>query len=183
MWVPVQDLARWMSAEPAKLAGMEGRKGAIAVGCDADLVVFDPEASFILQESALYYRHRVSPYLGEELYGKVMGDVFARRWCVPEKGYPRESLVILHETADPSAPLRSGRDDKGDLRFYRRLFLQTRIVGTSVPRKEAFGKLTGQARYIDDLSLPGMIFGATVRSSIARGAIEEIKFGEGTAVA
>jgi CO/xanthine dehydrogenase Mo-binding subunit len=59
--------------------------------------------------------------------------------------------------------------------------LQTRIVGTSVPRKEAWGKLTGQARYIDDLSLPGMIFGATVRSSIARGAIEEIKFGEGIA--
>ena len=57
--------------------------------------------------------------------------------------------------------------------------MQTRVVGTSVPRKEGAAKLTGQARYIDDLSLPGMIFGATVRSSIARGAIEEIKFGEG----
>jgi CO/xanthine dehydrogenase Mo-binding subunit len=54
-------------------------------------------------------------------------------------------------------------------------------VGVSVPRKEGAAKLTGQARYIDDLSLPGMIFGATVRSSIARGAIEEIKFGEGIA--
>jgi CO/xanthine dehydrogenase Mo-binding subunit len=57
--------------------------------------------------------------------------------------------------------------------------LQTRVVGVSVPRKEGVAKLTGQARYIDDLSLPGMIFGATVRSSIARGAIEDIKFGEG----
>jgi CO/xanthine dehydrogenase Mo-binding subunit len=57
--------------------------------------------------------------------------------------------------------------------------LQTRVVGTSVPRKEGPAKLTGQARYIDDLSFPGMIYGATVRSSIARGAIEEIKFGEG----
>jgi CO/xanthine dehydrogenase Mo-binding subunit len=52
-------------------------------------------------------------------------------------------------------------------------------VGVSVPRKEGPAKLTGQARYIDDLSLPGMIYGATVRSSIARGAIEEIRFGEG----
>jgi CO/xanthine dehydrogenase Mo-binding subunit len=52
-------------------------------------------------------------------------------------------------------------------------------VGVSVPRKEGPAKLTGEARYIDDLSLPGMIFGATVRSSIARGAIEEIRFGEG----
>jgi CO/xanthine dehydrogenase Mo-binding subunit len=41
--------------------------------------------------------------------------------------------------------------------------LQTRVVGTSVPRKEGPAKLTGQARYIDDLSFPGMIFGATVR--------------------
>ncbi len=57
--------------------------------------------------------------------------------------------------------------------------MQTRVVGVSVPRKEGVAKLTGQARYIDDLSLPGMIFGATVRSSIARGAIEDIKFGEG----
>jgi CO/xanthine dehydrogenase Mo-binding subunit len=59
--------------------------------------------------------------------------------------------------------------------------LQTRVVGVSVPRKEGAAKLTGQARYIDDLSLPGMIFGATVRSTIARGAIEEITFGEGIA--
>jgi CO/xanthine dehydrogenase Mo-binding subunit len=57
--------------------------------------------------------------------------------------------------------------------------LQTRVVGVSVPRKEGVAKLTGKARYIDDLSMPGMIFGATVRSSIARGAIEDIKFGEG----
>ncbi len=57
--------------------------------------------------------------------------------------------------------------------------MQTRVVGVSVPRKEGPAKLTGQARYIDDLSLPGMIFGATVRSTIARGAMEEIRFSEG----
>ena len=61
--------------------------------------------------------------------------------------------------------------------------MQTRVVGISVPRKEGPAKLTGQARYIDDLSLPGMIFGATVRSSIARGAIEEIRFSEGIPLA
>ncbi len=59
--------------------------------------------------------------------------------------------------------------------------MQTRVVGTSVPRKEGLAKITGQARYIDDLSMPRMIFGATVRSSIARGAIEEIQFEEGIA--
>jgi CO/xanthine dehydrogenase Mo-binding subunit len=63
----------------------------------------------------------------------------------------------------------------------RRSDSQTRIVGVSVPRKEGVAKITGQARYIDDLVLPGMIFGATVRSSFPRGAIEEIRFGDGIA--
>jgi allantoinase len=40
---------------------------------DADLVVFDPEASFRVEASRLVYRHPVSPYLGEKLYGVVEG--------------------------------------------------------------------------------------------------------------
>jgi len=44
-----------------------------------------------------------------------------------------------------------------------------RIVGHPSPRKEGRDKVTGQARYIDDISLPGMIYGATVRSQIPRG--------------
>ncbi|MGD0293398.1 MAG: xanthine dehydrogenase family protein molybdopterin-binding subunit [Terracidiphilus sp.] len=57
----------------------------------------------------------------------------------------------------------------------------TRIVGTPALRKEGIGKVTGSARYIDDISLPGMWHGATVRSSIARGIIKEIRFGVGIA--
>ena len=55
------------------------------------------------------------------------------------------------------------------------------IVGTPVPRKEGREKLTGQAKYIDDLCLPGMLYGATVRSSIPRGRITKINFGESIA--
>src|SRR6202040_1751796 len=40
------DVAKWMSSGPARLAGLAGKKGAIAVGCDADLVIFDPEKTF-----------------------------------------------------------------------------------------------------------------------------------------
>jgi len=54
-----------------------------------------------------------------------------------------------------------------------------RIVGTSAPRKEGLDKVTGRARYIDDISFPDMLYGATVRSSIPRGKIRSIKFGEG----
>jgi len=50
------------------------------------------------------------------------------------------------------------------------------IVGTAVPRKEGWGKVTGAARYVDDMVLPGMLYGATVRSNIARGKIRKISF-------
>jgi CO/xanthine dehydrogenase Mo-binding subunit len=51
------------------------------------------------------------------------------------------------------------------------------IVGASVPRKEGWDKVTGAARYVDDMVLPGMIYGATVRSTIPRGKIKKINFG------
>jgi CO/xanthine dehydrogenase Mo-binding subunit len=54
-----------------------------------------------------------------------------------------------------------------------------RIVGTPMLRKEGIPKVCGAARYIDDLSLPGMIHGATVRSSVPRGRILKIEFDEG----
>ena len=56
---------------------------------------------------------------------------------------------------------------------------RTPIVGTSVPRMEGRGKVTGHARYVDDMVLPGMLFGATVRSRIPRGKIKKITFGPG----
>jgi CO/xanthine dehydrogenase Mo-binding subunit len=53
------------------------------------------------------------------------------------------------------------------------------IVGTSVPRMEGRGKVTGHARYVDDMVLPGMLHGATVRSRFPRGKITKISFGPG----
>ena len=43
--LPLDRLPQWLAAAPARLAGLGGRKGAIAAGCDADLVVFDPDAT------------------------------------------------------------------------------------------------------------------------------------------
>jgi CO/xanthine dehydrogenase Mo-binding subunit len=54
---------------------------------------------------------------------------------------------------------------------------EAHIIGKSVPRKEGRDKVTGAARYIDDISLPGMLYGATVRSQIPRGVIKKISFG------
>jgi CO/xanthine dehydrogenase Mo-binding subunit len=56
-----------------------------------------------------------------------------------------------------------------------------RIVGKSVPRKEGRDKVTGRSQYVDDMVLPNMLFGATVRSRIPRGRIKKITFGGGIA--
>jgi CO/xanthine dehydrogenase Mo-binding subunit len=55
----------------------------------------------------------------------------------------------------------------------------TRIVGQPVQRKEVLGKLTGTAQYIDDIYVPGMLHGATVRSTVPRGQIRSIAFEPG----
>ncbi len=53
------------------------------------------------------------------------------------------------------------------------------VIGKSAPRLEGRDKVTGEARYVDDMVLPDMLFGATVRSSIPRGKIKKITFGPG----
>ncbi len=70
--VSLPDLARWMSAAPARLAGLEECKGAIAVGHDADLVAFDPDAIGLVEPAKLHQRHPITPYAGRTLCGRVV---------------------------------------------------------------------------------------------------------------
>ncbi|MFF2074207.1 allantoinase AllB [Kitasatospora sp. NPDC058162] len=65
------DVVRWMSAGPAELVGLTGTKGAIAAGCDADLVAFDPDGEFAVHAGELHHRNPVTPYAGRTLSGAV----------------------------------------------------------------------------------------------------------------
>ena len=78
MWTNLQargfrltDLSRLMSEAPAKLAGLEDRKGKLAPGFDADIVVWDPDERFTLLPQLIQHRHKLTPYLGMELSGVV----------------------------------------------------------------------------------------------------------------
>jgi allantoinase len=69
--MPIMRLVECLSSAPAKLLGIESRKGSIEVGKFADLVVFDPDTNWTVSGKDLYHRHPVTPYEGVELQGRV----------------------------------------------------------------------------------------------------------------
>ena len=64
------DVARLLCTAPAGFLGLK-QKGRIAPGCDADLVIWDPEASFVVKEEDIQHRHKLTPYVGMTLFGVV----------------------------------------------------------------------------------------------------------------
>jgi allantoinase len=60
-----------MSSFPARLAGLGDRKGKIAPGYDADLVVWDPDGAVTVTPETTFHRHPMTPYEGRTLTGAV----------------------------------------------------------------------------------------------------------------
>ena len=60
-----------MSTEPARLAGFAGQKGRLTSGFDADIVIWDPDEKFVVVEELIQHRHKLTPYTGMELFGKI----------------------------------------------------------------------------------------------------------------
>jgi allantoinase len=81
----LRQVVSWMSEAPARLAGLTGQKGAIAVGCDADLVFWDPDAELTIDPAALEHRHKITPYRGRALRGVVHRTVL-RGETIYERG-------------------------------------------------------------------------------------------------
>ena len=80
----VPRLAEWLCSGPARLAGLE-RKGRIAVGYDADFVIWNSDGRLSVDPAKLHQRHKVSPYAGRELLG-VVEMTFLRGRQIFERG-------------------------------------------------------------------------------------------------
>ena len=83
--LPIERVAKWMAHEPARLAGFAGAKGELSVGTDADFVFFDPDATSKVTADDLHFRHKLSPYLGATLQGRVK-ETWLRGACVFRDG-------------------------------------------------------------------------------------------------
>ena len=75
----IENLATWMARRPAELLGFSHSKGAIAPGHDADMVVFDTEATVVVDPAKLHDLHRLTPYArAAPLQGQGRGATFLR---------------------------------------------------------------------------------------------------------
>lgn len=107
-------IAKWLSAGPARLAGFDGasaggsgRKGSIAPGFDADFAVFDTEKRWIVSESDLHFRHKLSPYLGVSLQGRVV-----ETWLRGERIFQRSVGETLFASCQAGRELRRRDQDQ-----------------------------------------------------------------------
>jgi allantoinase len=90
------DVAKWLCENPTRQVRLESRKGFIATGCDADLIIWNPEREFVVQGESLYHRHKLTPYNGERLRG-VVQKTFLRGRKIYDDGAvgPRPAGALL----------------------------------------------------------------------------------------
>jgi allantoinase len=97
-------VAEWLAAQPAAFAGLREIKGTIAVGRDADLVMWDPDVESVIDPATLHHRHSITPYAGMRLRGRVQTTLL-RGEVVYESGQfaevPRGELRLRPGAGEP----------------------------------------------------------------------------------
>ena len=81
----IEHLMKWLSSEPARLVRLQERKGAIKVGHDADLVIWNTDERFTVEPSIIEHRHKLTPYNGKVLSG-VVEQTFLRGEKIFDRG-------------------------------------------------------------------------------------------------
>ncbi|WP_258933833.1 amidohydrolase family protein [Nesterenkonia pannonica] len=76
--IGIEQVSRWMSSSTAELVGLD-RKGSIAVGKDADFLIYDPEQTHVVAASELAHKNPITAYAGREIRGAVVGTILRGR--------------------------------------------------------------------------------------------------------
>jgi allantoinase len=84
--ISLEDLTRWLCANPARQVSFAPQKGSIAAGSDADLVIWKPDQQFTVDAATLHHRHKITPYDGEVLNG-VVQKTFLRGKKIYDTGH------------------------------------------------------------------------------------------------
>ena len=138
----LEALAQRLSSRPAEMLGLGNRKGKIAVGFDADLVVWNPEESVRVDGARLFHRHDVTPYDGVELFGAVK-TTYVRGHCVFDCGelvseQPLGKRISRH---DPAAAV-AGFINTAQQETKQRLFESCCASGRWIEQMLAGGKFS-----------------------------------------
>jgi allantoinase len=81
----LREMANWLCANPARQVALEARKGALAAGGDADVVIWNPDREFVVNAARLEHRHKITPYESETLTG-VVEKTFLRGRKIYDEG-------------------------------------------------------------------------------------------------
>lgn len=87
----LSDIIKWLCEKPAQLPRLKA-KGKIEKGYDADFVIWSPEEKFTVTEDIILHRHKITPYLNEQLYGVVK-----QTWLAGEKVYDDGKFLHLNK--------------------------------------------------------------------------------------
>ncbi|HEX8358316.1 MAG TPA: allantoinase AllB, partial [Segetibacter sp.] len=88
----ITDVVKWLCEKPAGLAGIEGSKGKIEKGFDADFIVVDTERTFKITADILKHKHKVTPYLNNTLYGVV-----EQTYLAGVKVFDKENVLLAYQ--------------------------------------------------------------------------------------
>lgn len=93
----ISEVAEWLCRAPARLVGLQGSKGSISVGCDADLIIWNPKQSLTIEPESIHHRHKMTPYAHLTFDG-VVQTTFLRGQKIYDAGAfiakPQGSLLL-----------------------------------------------------------------------------------------
>ncbi len=73
--ISIEKFIPLLTEHPAKFLQVDKNKGKLAVGYDADLLVWSPEQNFIVSEKDILHKHKCSPYTGKKLSGMTLQTI------------------------------------------------------------------------------------------------------------